>query len=130
MQPLNPRGYETRPLERGESHAAGESSFTFTRDRDSRYTRTTGSGRCAMVTTIHLDDETDRWRFTCPVGHRNWEATNGHFWCQSCASAHNPEAEPVFHRLHDLSTDQDLERPEVKLVTDAGDYDDLRRSEA
>lgn len=84
----------------------------------------------SVVTTIHLDDEADRWRFTCPIGHRTWEPTNGHFWCQSCADSHDPRAEPVFQRLHDLATDDDLERHEVKLVTDAGDYQDLRRSEA
>lgn len=81
-------------------------------------------------TTIHLDDEADRWRFTCPQGHRSWEATNGHFWCHKCSNIPSPAVDPVFYRLHDLKTDNDLERHEVKLVTDVGDYEDLRRSEA
>ncbi|QGN05869.1 hypothetical protein Hrd1104_00225 [Halorhabdus sp. CBA1104] len=76
--------------------------------------------------TIDLNDETDRWRYTCPNGHRQWEPTNHHFWCASCARQRGQEA--TFHALHDRKTDQELERIEVRLVDGIGPYDgDLDR---
>lgn len=65
--------------------------------------------------TIDPEDDDDRWRFVCPGGHRSWVATNHHFWCQSCANSHDPNAEPEFSELVDLEKDRVLERDEVEL---------------
>jgi hypothetical protein len=78
--------------------------------------------------TIRLDDETDRWRWVCPRGHRTWEPTNGHFWCQRCAQAHDDEAEPVFYELRDQETGETVDRDDLRLVS--GFETDERRGSA
>lgn len=67
--------------------------------------------------TIRLDDETDRWRWRCPRGHRNWEPTNHHFWCQTCAQAteHDDDVDPTFEELRDGSSGETFERDELTL---------------
>ena len=78
-----------------------------------------------MMPTIQLNDDTDRWRWTCPAGHRSWEPTNHHFWCQQCAkiaSDHGDDVDPVFHKLRDQTTGNTYERDEVTLMTPAGPY--------
>ena len=77
---------------------------------------------------VEIEDRTDRWRFTCPNGHRSWEPTNHHFWCQKCARAGGVDG--VFQKLRDRREDQLLAREEVRLLTPAGPYDrDLDRRE-
>jgi len=71
---------------------------------------------------INLDEKLDRWRWTCPNGHRNWEPTNNHFWCQACARA---DLEAVFQELHDTRTGETHERDELQLVTEWGAYHDV-----
>lgn len=73
--------------------------------------------------TINLDKHVDRWRWACPNGHRNWEPTNEHFWCQQCARAH--DLDPVFHELHDTRSGETYERDELRLETCAGAYKDV-----
>lgn len=64
---------------------------------------------------LQLDDATDRWRFRCPAGHRNWEATNQHYFCQSCARSDDPDHEPVFDELRDAKTGELIARDEIVL---------------
>jgi len=71
---------------------------------------------------VRIEDDADRWRFLCPRGHRTWEPTNHHFWCQLCAR--RDDADGVFHELRDQKTDALLERDQVQLVTPTGPYDD------
>ena len=70
---------------------------------------------------VRIEDRQDRWRFVCPHGHRSWEPTNHHFWCQYCARS--DEADGVFHELLDKKTGAKLERDRVRLVTPIGPYD-------
>jgi len=75
---------------------------------------------------IQIEDRQDRWRFTCPRGHRSWEPTNHHFWCQQCAR--QPDVDGVFYELRDRKTGNLLDRSEVRLMTPHGPYDrDLDR---
>jgi hypothetical protein len=46
--------------------------------------------------TIKLEEEMDRWAWTCPAGHRSWRPTNNHFWCQQCVRNVDEEQELVF----------------------------------
>ena len=75
------------------------------------------SGRMNEQTTIILSDRGDRWRFRCPQGHANWEPTNHHFWCQTCAGAaeHGVDVEPEFAELHDLRSGELVERERIEL---------------
>jgi len=72
-------------------------------------------------TKIELNDETDRWRYRCPQGHTNWEPTNHHFWCASCARKW--EVDPEFDELLDQETGKVYERDQVQLLTKAGPYE-------
>ena len=119
------------PYDGRESHSRNSDQFHFHSPvKDSRYTGPPPSIGSCMVVKIHLDDEGDRWRFVCPRGHRTWEPTNHHFWCQACAESPDLDIDPVFHELHDLTTGDELERGDVRLVTEMGEYADIRRSEA
>jgi len=70
---------------------------------------------------VRIEDRQDRWRYVCPRGHRSWEPTNHHFWCQKCAT--RDEVDGVFYRLSDRKTGAALTRECVRLVTPAGPYD-------
>jgi len=77
-----------------------------------------------MSVIIRLEDETDRWQWVCPNGHRSWEPTNSHFWCVSCAR--HTDADGDFGQLRNKSTGEVHDREELRLVTPAGPYQDLR----
>jgi len=80
--------------------------------------------RCEVMgpkEVVRIEDRQDRWRFVCPNGHRSWEPTNHHFWCQYCARS--DEADGVFHELLDKKTGAKLDRDRVRLVTPIGPYD-------
>lgn len=70
---------------------------------------------------VRIEDRQDRWRFVCPRGHRSWEPTNHHFWCQQCATSEDVDG--VFHELLDRKTGAKLERERVRLMTPVGPYD-------
>jgi len=77
--------------------------------------------RMSEKETVQIDDRMDRWRYVCPRGHRTWEPTNYHFWCQRCASIEG--VDPAFDQLHDRRDGRLLDRDEVRLLTPAGPYD-------
>ena len=72
---------------------------------------------------IETDDATQRWRFRCPAGHVNWEATNQHFWCRECARSLDDGHEPEFDELRDVKTGDLYRRSEIELT----DYEDHLR---
>jgi len=72
-------------------------------------------------TTVRIENRQDRWRFVCPRGHRTWEPTNHHFWCQTCARAEGVDG--VFYHLRDRRTGREYERENVQLLTASGPYD-------
>jgi hypothetical protein len=72
-----------------------------------------------MGIEVNLDDETDRWRWCCPNGHRNRQATNHHFWCEQCARRHDAAGE--FQERHDRA-ERTVGREELTLLTEAGPY--------
>jgi len=84
------------------------------------------SGRRREVMTskelVRIENERDRWRYVCPLGHRTWEPTNHHFWCQQCAR--RDDVDGAFYKLRDRKTDALLVRHQVQLVTPTGPYDD------
>ena len=73
-------------------------------------------------TTIHLEDELDRWKWVCPRGHRAWEPTNSHFWCHRCARHDGVDGE--FSALRNRATDEVHGRDELALETPVGPYDE------
>lgn len=53
------------------------------------------------MVTIDRDQTPDRWRYTCPNGHTDWDRTNHHIWCVAC------------RRLNESGTDVDPEHYEL-----------------
>ena len=78
-----------------------------------------------MSEKIRLEDETDRWKWVCPNGHRSWEPTNHHFWCSVCARSYDTDG--VFHALRNNATGEVHDRDDVRLITPAGPYSDVSR---
>jgi len=75
-------------------------------------------------TTIHIEDELDRWKWVCPRGHRQWEPTNFHFWCAACARANDASGE--FDELRNKATGEVLEREQLELETPVGPYEEVK----
>lgn len=85
------------------------------------YTTVLRTDMMASKRVVRIEDRLDRWRFVCPRGHRSWEPTNHHFWCQQCASQY--EIDGVFYQLRDRRSGELYEREEVRLVDSVGPYD-------
>lgn len=73
-----------------------------------------------MPVVIDLEDKWERMKWTCPRGHRTWEPTNHHLWCQACSNAW--DVDPSFDELHNAQTGETYHRNEVVLQDSAGTY--------
>jgi hypothetical protein len=61
-------------------------------------------------------DRTDpaaRWRFRCPNGHADWDPTNSHLWCATCAGLH--DVDPEYWELLDTKTGERVPWAAVEL---------------
>lgn len=67
---------------------------------------------------IDLTDWADRARYTCPRGHRNWDRTNNHIWCQSCAreSRQDERVTPEYYELRDAKTGEAVPWSAVRVI--------------
>ena len=36
------------------------------------------------IVAVDRTQTPDRWRYTCPYGHTDWDRTNCHAWCPAC----------------------------------------------
>ena len=59
-----------------------------------------------------------RWRYRCPAGHQNWDHTNNHGWCPTCARAaeQGADLEPEFWELHDQKTGETVPWERIEWV--------------
>jgi hypothetical protein len=80
------------------------------------------------IVRIDLDDETDRLAFRCPAGHAQWEPTNKHFYCRTCAAQaqRGADVEPSFDQLRDERSGELIPRERIRLVSEFGDWRDIR----
>jgi regulation of enolase protein 1 (concanavalin A-like superfamily) len=69
---------------------------------------------------IDLQDPTDRWRYTCPVGHRDFSRTNNHVWCYPCARAaeQGVDVDPEYYELLDQKSGETIPWSAVRVVGD------------
>jgi len=63
---------------------------------------------------IDLTNEADRWRYTCPNGHRDWSRTNSHIFCYSCSR--QVDVDPEHYELHDKAEDRDVPWSAVQII--------------
>lgn len=70
------------------------------------------------VVVIDLDDDSDRWRYTCPNQHRNWARTNSHLWCQSCRRQHEAgeDMDPEHYEVLDQKTGELIPWENVRVA--------------
>lgn len=71
------------------------------------------SGDRDGTVVVDRDDPTARWRWRCPNGHCDWEPTNGHLWCATCASM--PDVDPEYWELLDTRTGERVSWAAVEL---------------
>lgn len=72
--------------------------------------------------TIDAASSADRWRYTCPNGHRDWDRTNQHVWCRSCRRQIDQGATidgPEHWHVVDQRTDEAIHWERVDLVEPA-----------
>ena len=70
---------------------------------------------------IDLQDDADRWRYTCPNNHRNWDRTNNHLWCQTCRrqyEAGHEEMDPEHYHVRDQQSDELIPWSRIRIVGD------------
>lgn len=67
---------------------------------------------------IDRSEFADRARYVCPNGHANWDRTNNHIWCQSCAraSTFDNDIDPEHYELIDKKTDQEIPWSAVTVI--------------
>jgi len=70
------------------------------------------------TTEIDLEDEADRWRYTCPLGHRSWSRTNNHLWCKACSQAaqHDETITPEYYEVLDQATGERIPWSAVRIA--------------
>ncbi|MFC7044127.1 hypothetical protein ACFQH6_00735 [Halobacteriaceae archaeon GCM10025711] len=68
-----------------------------------------------MAVQIDTRDPADRWRYTCPKGHRNWEPSSDGFHCRTCDERPWFD-QAVFDDLRDERTGNLVPRRRIRLV--------------
>ncbi len=58
---------------------------------------------------------TDKWRYTCPRGHTNWELCDSVIVCQSCPHGRIPGS-VSYTVVVDRKTDTEVDVDEVRLL--------------
>lgn len=68
----------------------------------------------ALSTKITTPSDLDEDRLVCPLGHHNWERTNGAYTCNQCANWGG--ADPEFAELRDKRTGELVPRDAVTFA--------------
>ena len=50
----------------------------------------------------------ERYRYTCPYGHTDWDRTNNHVWCRGCRRQNEAgeDVDPEYYELLDRREDR------------------------
>lgn len=85
------------------------------------------SAQDAQRVRIDRSNPAERYRFTCPNGHVNWDRTNNHIWCRQCRRAFEAgeDLDPEHYHIVDQQTGDEIPWGAVELAED-----DRRRSRA
>ncbi|NLV14378.1 hypothetical protein GOC77_14010 [Haloarcula argentinensis] len=61
----------------------------------------------------------EKWRYTCPNGHTDWDCTNNHVWCRGCRrqlEAGDEDISPEHWEIYDKQRDRYIPWSAVRLV--------------
>lgn len=80
-----------------------------------------GSAEIDSHETVEIDRSVavERWRFTCPKGHSDWDQTNNHVWCRGCRraiEAGHTDIEAEYYEILDQQTGETIPWSSVNLV--------------
>lgn len=78
-----------------------------------------GSSVADAEDVVEIDRSTflDRARYVCPNGHTDWDRTNSHIWCASCARASGgADVDPEHYEIYDKKNDETIAWSRVRLV--------------
>lgn len=65
------------------------------------------------LVVIDVSDSANKWRYTCPRGHRAFEATNGGIWCRPCE---HDEGDGHHREIQDKREKELISMDRVRLV--------------
>ena len=71
--------------------------------------------------TIQIDRTgPERYRYTCPNGHPQWDRTNNHIWCPGCQrqAEQGADISPEHWELLDKKTDETIPWNRVEIVAE------------
>lgn len=69
--------------------------------------------------TIDRTDPVQRYRYRCPRGHIDWDATNNHVWCRGCRrryEAGDSDADPEHWHVVDEKSGEKISWSRIDLV--------------
>lgn len=81
-------------------------------------TETDGSAE-ADASTIEISRSgPERYRYTCPRGHSDWDRTNLHVWCRGCRrqADHGDDVDPEWWEILDQKRDETIPWGNVEIV--------------
>jgi len=69
---------------------------------------------------IDRSNPVERYRYTCPNGHINWDRTNNHIWCRQCLRAHEAgeDVHPEHYHIVDQTSGEKISWGAVLLAED------------
>jgi len=67
---------------------------------------------------VQIEAGPEKWRYTCPEGHKNWRVTNGKLECKTCVrhADAGEDVDPVFTELVDNRTGERIPRERIEFI--------------
>jgi len=69
---------------------------------------------------VQIEAGPQKWRYTCPRGHKDWRVVNHVLSCRTCRrhAQNGADVDPRFTQLVDQKTGDELPRDRVEIVLD------------
>ena len=70
------------------------------------------------IVVIDRSNAPEKWRYTCPNGHIDWDRTNAHIWCRTCRSQYEAgeDVDPEHWGIVDQKTGDEIDWKNVRVV--------------
>ena len=103
----------------------GKNSFQLTPGQmDRRMTTTRRDGQQVAVAesddilVIDRSSPPEKWRYTCPNGHTDWDRTNQHIWCRTCRQQYESgeSTDPEHWSIIDQKTGREIDWENVRVI--------------
>jgi hypothetical protein len=81
--------------------------------------RADGSAHADAPPTVEISRSgAAKWRWRCPNGHTDWDATNNHIWCRGCrrAAENGADVDPEHWEIVDERTGDTVAWSAIEIV--------------